>query len=76
MLGIALNLSVFYYEVLGDQKMGKALVEETLEMAEDNLDKSDEKTYKEAKHIIQLLKDNYNDWSQKWAVEEEENQGA
>ena len=56
--------------------MGKALVEETLTAADDNLDKSDETTYKEAKHIIQLLRDNYNDWALQKDDEEEEQQGA
>lgn len=74
-LGLALNLSVFYYDVLDDKKMGKALALETITLAKDKLDQSDESTYKEAKHIIELLEDNYNDWITK-VDDDEEEEGA
>ena len=57
-LGLALNLSIFYYNVIGDKKMGKLLCQETVVMAEDNLDKCEEDTYKEVKRILVLLKEN------------------
>ena len=55
-------MSVFYYEILDDKKSAKQIALESIVMAEDKLDTTDEATYKEAKSILALLKENYEKW--------------
>lgn len=61
-LGLTLNLALFYYHVLDDKRLGKAVASDAIVIAEDNLDKSDETTFKETKQILQLLKNNLAEW--------------
>jgi hypothetical protein len=51
-LGLTLNLALFYYHVLDDKRLGKAVASDAIIIAEDNLDKSDESTFKETKQIL------------------------
>ena len=66
-LGIALNFSVFQYEVMKEPKKASDLAEAALEEAHLKIDDVDEETYREAKSVLELLKDNL----LKWKREEE-----
>lgn len=72
-LGLSLNLAVFYYNVLDDKKSAKKLANEAILMAESTIDKVDEATYKEAKTLLALLKEDLEEWS-KIPDEDEEDQ--
>jgi 14-3-3 protein epsilon len=64
-LGLALNFSVFYYEVLGNQDTACNIARETLDLARKelaNIDEDDEE-HKDAFSIINLLQENLNMWT-------------
>ncbi len=69
-LGLALNYSVFYYEVLNDHETACKIAKDTLDKADKELanvnDDNDE--YQDAISIINLLRDNL----EMWRVEAEE----
>jgi len=62
-LGLALNFSVFYYEVFGKPDQAIKLASESYHSAAADMDKVDQDTYKEAEQIMQLLRDNLQLWS-------------
>ena len=70
-LGLALNFSVFYYEVFNDKKKACELGKSALTEALEKIDDVDEETFRDAKSIIELLKENLSLWS-----EEEEDDNA
>jgi 14-3-3 protein epsilon len=64
-LGLALNFSVFYYEVLNSQSTACDIAKETLDLARKdlaNVDEDDEE-HKDAFSIINLLQENLNMWN-------------
>jgi 14-3-3 protein epsilon len=64
-LGLALNFSVFYYEVFNDQETACKVAKDTLDLARkelNNVDEDDEE-YKDAFSIINLLQENLNMWT-------------
>ena len=64
-LGLALNLSVFYYEVLSNPTEACKIAKETLEKAKADLagiDEEDEE-YKDPISIVNLLQENLNMWN-------------
>ena len=63
-LGLALNFSVFYYEVKNDHKKACTLGEAALQNALDKIDECDEETFRDAKSIIELLKENLSLWKE------------
>jgi len=63
-LGLALNFSVFYYEVMQDNKKACALAETALQDAMNKIDDVDEETFRDAKSIIELLKENLTLWKE------------
>ena len=63
-LGLALNFSVFYYEVMQDNKQACKLAEEALQDAMAKIDEVDEETFRDAKSIIELLKENLTLWKE------------
>ena len=69
-LGIALNFSVFHYEVMKEPKKAVSLAESAMEEALQKIDDVDEETYREAKSVLELIKDNL----LKWKREEEGNE--
>ncbi len=69
-LGLALNFSVFYYEVLKDHKKACELAEQNLQEALEKIDEISEEDFRDAKSIIELLKENLTLWK------EEEGQGV
>ena len=69
-LGLALNFSVFHYEVMNNHKQACELGEKALSDALEKIDDVDEETFRDAKSIIELLKENLSLWKE----EEEQNQ--
>ncbi len=64
-LGLALNFSVFYFEVMNDQKMACDIAKETLDLAKKelgNLEDEDEEN-RDALSIVNLLQENLNMWT-------------
>ncbi len=64
-LGLALNFSVFYYEVFNDQETACKIAKDTLDLARKelvNVDEDDEE-HKDAFSIINLLQENLNMWT-------------
>ena len=64
-LGLALNLSVFYYEVVANKEEACKLAKETLDKAKDalgNVDEDDDEA-KDAMSIVNLLKENLDMWN-------------
>ena len=61
-LGLALNYSVFYYEVMQDIKKACTLAESALQEAMSKIDDVDEEVFRDAKSIIELLKENLTLW--------------
>ncbi len=64
-LGLALNFSVFHFEVMNDQKMACDIAKETLDLAKKELGDVDEddEEHKDAFSIINLLQENLNMWT-------------
>jgi 14-3-3 protein epsilon len=63
-LGLALNLSVFFYEVMNNHKKACELGEQALTEALEKIDDVDEETFRDAKSIIELLKENLSLWKE------------
>ena len=63
-LGLALNFSVFYYEVMKDHKRACSLADEALQAALDKIDDLGEEDFRDAKSIIELLKENLTLWKE------------
>lgn len=62
-LGLALNLSVCYYEILENRKEACRLAKDAFDQAISKLDNLEEVQYKDATLIMQLLRDNLTLWS-------------
>ena len=63
-LGLALNFSVFHYEVMNNHKTACELGEAALTDALEKIDDVDEETFRDAKSIIELLKENLSLWKE------------
>ena len=63
-LGLALNFSVFHYEIMGDPKQACNIAKGSLEAAIDVIDECSEEVYQEAQSILDLLRENLNIWSE------------
>ena len=70
-LGLALNFSVFNYEVLKDHAKACELADTALQSALDKIDELEEDDFRDAKSIIELLKENLTLWKEE---EEGDNQ--
>jgi 14-3-3 protein epsilon len=69
-LGLSLNFSVFYYEVINDHETACKIAKDTLDLAHKelpNMDEEDE-THRDAMSIINLLRENL----EMWKIEAEE----
>ena len=62
-LGLALNFSVFYYEVKNDPKMACELAKQAFDLAIGDIESIDECNYKDATTIMQLIRDNLTLWT-------------
>ena len=70
-LGLALNFSVFHYEAMKDPKAAIELADKALQEALDKIDELEEDDFRDAKSIIELLKENLTLWKEE---EEGDNQ--
>jgi len=71
-LGLALNFSVFHYEAMKDPKAAVNLADKALQDALDKIDELEEDDFRDAKSIIELLKENLTLWKE----EEEDGDNA
>ena len=70
-LGLALNFSVFHYEVMSDHKKAIELGEQALSDALEKIDDVDEETFRDAKSIIELLKENLSLWKEEQEADDQ-----
>merc|ERR1711935_661293 len=69
-LGLALNFSVFHYEVLGNPEEACKMARTTFEDAIAELDNVAEDSYKDSTLIMQLLRDNLTLWTSEDGAQE------
>mmetsp|Transcript_16257 Transcript_16257/g.18290 ORF Transcript_16257/g.18290 Transcript_16257/m.18290 type:complete len:251 (-) Transcript_16257:9-761(-) len=62
-LGLALNFSVFYYEVMGNPEKACSLAKSAFDEAITDLDNLPDDQYKDSTTIMQLLRDNLTLWT-------------
>ena len=62
-LGLALNYSVFYYEILNSPDIACKFAKRAFEYAIADLDTLDEDDYRDSATIMQLLRDNLTLWT-------------
>ena len=73
-LGLALNYSVFHYEILNDKQTAFKIASEIFDVANNQLEKTEENQYKDSLAILQLLKENIELWKMKEEIKEDVNQ--
>ncbi|CAA2955071.1 14-3-3 protein 9-like isoform X2 [Olea europaea var. sylvestris] len=62
-LGLALNFSVFYYEIMNSPERACHLAKQAFDEAISELDNLNEESYKDSTLIMQLLRDNLTLWT-------------
>jgi len=62
-LGLALNASVCYYEIMGQSENACTLAKDAFDQAIQQLDSLSDSTYKDSTLIMQLLRDNLTIWT-------------
>ena len=62
-LGLALNFSVFHYEILGSHDTAINLAKQAFDQAVEQLENISDDTYKDSTLIMQLLRDNITLWT-------------
>merc|ERR1711902_307299 len=71
-LGLALNFSVCYYEILKKPEQACELAKEAFDAAIEKLDTLNDASYKDSTLIMQLLRDNLTLWTSEAADEADE----
>jgi 14-3-3 protein beta/theta/zeta len=66
-LGIALNFSVFQHEVMKETNKAIQLAESALQEAHKRIEDVDEETFRDAKSVLELLRDNLLQWKREEA---------
>ncbi|KAG8366439.1 hypothetical protein BUALT_Bualt17G0079900 [Buddleja alternifolia] len=72
-LGLALNFSVFYYEIMNSPERACHLAKQAFDEAIAELDTLSEESYKDSTLIMQLLRDNLTLWTSDLPEDGEEN---
>jgi len=62
-LGLALNFSVFYYEVINDPAKSCSLAKQAFDDAIADIEHIEEEQYKDSTTIMQLIRDNLTLWT-------------
>ncbi|KAK3005593.1 hypothetical protein RJ639_017225, partial [Escallonia herrerae] len=75
-LGLALNFSVFYYEIMNSPERACHLAKQAFDEAISELDSLSEESYKDSTLIMQLLRDNLTLWTSDMAEDGDEVQKA
>ncbi|KAA8515116.1 hypothetical protein F0562_018295 [Nyssa sinensis] len=75
-LGLALNFSVFYYEIMNSPERACHLAKQAFDEAISELDSLSEESYKDSTLIMQLLRDNLTLWTSDIPEDGEEIQKA
>ena len=71
-LGLALNFSVYHYEIAGNPQDACELARKAFDDAIAELDSASEDTYKDSTLILQLLRDNLSLWTAENDQEEQD----
>jgi hypothetical protein len=71
-LGLALNFSVFYYEIAENRETACKLAKDAFDAAISELDNLKEESYKDSTLIMQLLRDNLTLWTAENSTTEED----
>ena len=71
-LGLALNFSVFHYEVRNDPKKACELAKQAFDDAIADIERIDEENYKDSTTIMQLIRDNLTLWTSELEQDDEE----
>jgi len=63
LLGLALNFSVFHYEIMGDKEKAIEMAKKYFDVALPKIESLDGEAYKDTTLILQLLRDNISLWT-------------